>query len=114
MLFVPGAATPTEIHDAFQHAGARLVKVFPVNLCGGVNFVEAMQGPLGHIPLLPTSGIDLESLPKYLAARNVWAVGASRQILLKDALTRGDWDTITERARIWTGVAAECTLRMSR
>lgn len=114
MLSVPGAATPTEIHNAYHHAGARLVKVFPLNLCGGVEFVKAMQGPLGHIPLLPTSGVDLETLPKYLAARNVWAVGASRQILLKDALGHGDWNTITERASVWAAIAAEHTSRVSR
>lgn len=113
LLAVPGAATPTEMHNAYHKAGARLVKIFPVNLYGGIDFVKAMQGPLGHIPLLPTSGIDAESLPEYLAARNVWAVGASRQILLKDALERSDWDRITQGASEWAAIAAKNTPHMA-
>lgn len=106
MLTIPGAATPTEIHNAYQ-AGAKVVKVFPVNAYGGLDFVKAMAGPLGHIPLLPTSGVDLKSLPHYLSLSNVHAVGASRQILQKDALRNKDWDAIAERAMEWTVVASE-------
>lgn len=106
MLAVPGAATPTEIHAAHT-AGAWLVKVFPVNLLGGIDFVKAMQGPLGHIPLLPTSGVNEDLLREYLQQPNVACVGASRQILPKDALRQEDWITIEGKARIWAGIAAE-------
>jgi len=83
------------------------VKIFPINLYGGLDFVKAMQGPLKHVPLLPTSGIDVESLPRYLAASNVWAVGASRQILPKDALASGKLDAVTEQAKVWASIAAK-------
>lgn len=107
LLAVPGAATPTECWRAFYGAGARCVKVFPIDVCGGVGFVNAMRGPLPDVLLLPTSGVDLGNLKQYMAAENVAAVGASRQILLKEALDNRDWDTITRRARVWADVVAE-------
>lgn len=106
MLSVPGAATPTEVHSAFAGAGARLVKLFPVNLYGGVDFVRALRGPLGHVTLLPTSGIDLQSMGEYLKLDNVSAVGASRQILTKDAVERRDWDAVSSNAEQWASVAS--------
>lgn len=109
MLAVPGAATPTEIYKAYEEGGARLVKIFPVNLCGGLEFVRAMKGPLPQVPLLPTSGIDLMALPNYLLCDNVLAIGASRQILQDSAIRQRQWDVITENARTWMTVAREST-----
>lgn len=106
MLAVPGAATPTECFRAYE-MGARVVKVFPINLYGGIAFVKAMQGPLPQIPLLATSGIDTESLSQYLSAPNVLAVGASRQILPKEALENKDWTGVTRRARVWARIAEQ-------
>lgn len=105
MLAVPGAATPTEICKAHNEGHARLVKIFPVNLYGGYEFVRAMRGPLPQIPLLPTSGIDLRNLSQYLSCDNVYAVGASRQILQSSALRNKQWDIITESAREWATAA---------
>ena len=101
ILAVPGAATPTECFNAYHHAGAKLVKVFPINLYGGIDFVKAMNGPFPQIPLVPSSGITFDSLPTYLAQNNVLAIGASRQILLKEALASKDWASITEIAKKW-------------
>ncbi|KAI0563787.1 KDPG/KHG aldolase [Gracilaria domingensis] len=106
LLPVPGAATPTECFRAHHH-GARIVKVFPINLYGGLNFVKAMQGPLPDIPLLPTSGIRLETLPDYLSQPNVFAVGASRQILPPDALTANNWRVISDNAALWAAKAKQ-------
>ncbi|CAN8067507.1 unnamed protein product [Agarophyton chilense] len=105
ILPVPGAATPTECFTAHQH-GARIVKVFPINLFGGIRFVKAMQGPLPNIPLLPTSGVGLESLSEYLSQSNVLAVGASRQLLPPEALRHKNWSAISCIAAQWASVAA--------
>lgn len=107
VLAVPGAATPTEVAHAAGRCGARLVKVFPAALVGGVGFVRALGGPLGHVPLLPTSGIALADAGAYLAEANVAAVGASRQVLEPAAVARRDWDAVAENARRWMAVASE-------
>ena len=70
LLAVPGAATPGEILAAYQ-GGAKLVKVFPSGALGGPAFLKAVRGPLGHIPMVPTSGPTAETLADY------FAVGAS-------------------------------------
>ena len=64
---IPGAATPTEIVAAWQ-AGATSVKVFPITALGGTAYIRQLQGPLGHIPLIPTGGVTLENGPELLAA----------------------------------------------
>lgn len=112
ILAVPGAATPTECFNAYHHAGAKLVKVFPINLYGGIDFVKAMNGPFSQIPLVPSSGITFDSLPTYLAQSNVIAIGASRQILLKEALVSKDWASITETAKKWADLGKSYVQKM--
>lgn len=59
-----GALTPTEIFRAYE-AGADLVKVFPADSMGGAAYLKNLQGPLGHIPIMPTGGITLENISQY-------------------------------------------------
>jgi 2-dehydro-3-deoxyphosphogluconate aldolase/(4S)-4-hydroxy-2-oxoglutarate aldolase len=42
---VAGAMTPTEMLNAWQ-AGADLIKVFPVNMIGGVEYIKSALAPL--------------------------------------------------------------------
>ncbi len=72
---VPGALSPTEIVTAWQ-AGASCVKVFPVQAVGGASYIKSLQGPLGHIPLIPTGGVTVENAKAFLAAGAI-AVGLS-------------------------------------
>lgn len=76
---VPGGLTPTEIVKAWD-LGASAVKLFPA-LLGGPEVVQAISGPLGHIPLMVTGGIDATNVASYLSAGAVvagvggWLVG---------------------------------------
>jgi len=70
--FLPGALTPTEIVRAWQ-LGAACVKVFPGSAVGP-SYLKALKGPLPHIPLMPTGGVDEKNLAEWLAAGAV-AVG---------------------------------------
>ncbi len=58
-VVVPGAFTPTEILTAWE-AGADAVKVFPATKLGP-EFFKDIMGPLPHIRLTPTGGVDLET-----------------------------------------------------
>jgi len=73
ILYIPGAATPTEILRAHRH-GAPVVKFFPSAALGGPAFIRAFRGPFPNIPILPTSGPTAETLADYFAAGAV-AVG---------------------------------------
>jgi 2-dehydro-3-deoxyphosphogluconate aldolase/(4S)-4-hydroxy-2-oxoglutarate aldolase len=78
ILYIPGAATPTEILAAHR-AGAPVVKVFPSGPLGGPAFLRFVRGPLGHIPLLPTSGPTSENLADYFDAGAV-AIGVGPEV----------------------------------
>jgi 2-dehydro-3-deoxyphosphogluconate aldolase/(4S)-4-hydroxy-2-oxoglutarate aldolase len=78
LLYIPGAATPGEILTAYR-AGAPVVKVFPSAPLGGPQFLRFVRGPLGAIPLLPTSGPTSENLADYFDAGAV-AVGVGPEV----------------------------------
>ena len=65
-MIMPGGFTPTEILAAWE-AGADIVKVFPADV-GGPGFLKAVHGPLPQIRLLPTGGVDLDTLPGFVKA----------------------------------------------
>ena len=94
---VPGAFSPTEIVTAWQ-AGATAVKVFPMQTLGGDAYVRALQGPLGHIPLIPTGGVTRANTPDLLQAGAI-AVGLSTDLMPKAAIAQQNWDEITRRSR---------------
>jgi 2-dehydro-3-deoxyphosphogluconate aldolase/(4S)-4-hydroxy-2-oxoglutarate aldolase len=93
---VPGTLSATEIVSAYQ-AGASCVKVFPIEAVGGVNYIKSLQGPLGHIPLIPTGGVTLDNAAEFIIAGAI-AVGLSSQLFPPDLVLAQDWSAITQRA----------------
>jgi 2-dehydro-3-deoxyphosphogluconate aldolase/(4S)-4-hydroxy-2-oxoglutarate aldolase len=93
---VPGALTPNEIVTAWA-AGASVVKVFPISTAGGAAYVRNLQGPLGHIPLLPTGGISLDHSVALVQAGAI-GVGLSSSLFPQAAVAQGDWTGITQLA----------------
>jgi len=69
---IPGAYSPTEIALAWR-AGATFVKVFPASSLGP-SHVRELRGPLPHIDLIATGGVDAANAASFLAAGCV-AVG---------------------------------------
>ena len=94
---VPGAFSPTEILTAWQ-AGATCVKVFPISGLGGAAYLKSLQGPLGHIPLIPTGGVTLENAKIFIDAGAI-AVGLAGDLFPKDLVENGDWRAIGQIAR---------------
>jgi 2-dehydro-3-deoxyphosphogluconate aldolase/(4S)-4-hydroxy-2-oxoglutarate aldolase len=64
-LSIPGAMTPTEILAAYT-CGGDIIKVFPAGV--GPAFFKDMQGPLPHIPLMPTGGVNLDTIIQFQKA----------------------------------------------
>jgi 2-dehydro-3-deoxyphosphogluconate aldolase/(4S)-4-hydroxy-2-oxoglutarate aldolase len=62
---VPGAFTATEILTAWRN-GAGMVKVFPASI--GPAYFRDLRGPLPHIPLMPTGGVNLENIRQFKKA----------------------------------------------
>jgi 2-dehydro-3-deoxyphosphogluconate aldolase/(4S)-4-hydroxy-2-oxoglutarate aldolase len=88
ILVLPGCMTPTEMHTAMS-LGAAGVKFFPAQCAGGADFISAIKGPLPHIPIIPTGGIQLEHVSQYLKA-GALAVGIGAPLIPKELVARRD------------------------
>lgn len=66
-VICPGALTPTEVLTAWE-AGADAVKIFPAHAMGGPKYIKALRGPLPHIQMIPTGGVNLETAADFLKA----------------------------------------------
>ncbi|MGG5252726.1 bifunctional 4-hydroxy-2-oxoglutarate aldolase/2-dehydro-3-deoxy-phosphogluconate aldolase [Neobacillus sp. SM06] len=78
VLCVPGAFTPTEILNAYEH-GADVIKVFPAGSVGP-GYFKNISGPLPHIPLMPTGGINFQNAKEYIQAGAV-AIGVGKSLV---------------------------------
>ncbi|HEX4227919.1 MAG TPA: bifunctional 4-hydroxy-2-oxoglutarate aldolase/2-dehydro-3-deoxy-phosphogluconate aldolase [Bryobacteraceae bacterium] len=92
----PGALTPTEIVAAWE-AGADGVKVFPCSAMGGAKYIKALKGPFPHIDLVPTGGVNLDTIGEFFAAGST-AVGVGSELVDTKAIGAGHYHVITERA----------------
>lgn len=96
MVSIPGAMTPSEIVDAWN-AGADIVKLFPADDLG-YHYIWNIRGPLPHIPLIATGGVNPETIPQFLK-HGVNAVGTGVSIVNRDMLNCGDYAGIEALAR---------------
>lgn len=107
---VPGALTPNEIVAAWQ-VGAAAVKVFPINAVGEASYVRSLQGPLAHIPLIPTGGVTVENAGAMVQAGAI-AVGLSTSLFPKTVVAEQNWAAITTLAaqlvETLAGIEASC------
>lgn len=95
-ISIPGVMTPTEIVQAMEW-GADAVKVFPADVLGP-QYIQALQAPLPHIPMIPTGGIDANNISLYIKSGAV-AVGVGSSLTDRLAIDRSDYTTIEARAR---------------
>ena len=107
VCIIGGALTPTEIHATFL-AGADAVKVFPAKALGGPNYIKMLREPFPDLPLVPTGGVNLETIADFFMA-GALLVGAGGDLVRREALRTGDMERISDRARQY--VAAISMLR---
>jgi 2-dehydro-3-deoxyphosphogluconate aldolase/(4S)-4-hydroxy-2-oxoglutarate aldolase len=72
----PGVATPTEIEAALD-LGLQVVKFFPAEANGGLEYLKAISAPFKQMKFIPTGGIDENNLLPYLKFPAVLACGGS-------------------------------------
>jgi 2-dehydro-3-deoxyphosphogluconate aldolase/(4S)-4-hydroxy-2-oxoglutarate aldolase len=101
----PGGLTPTEILTAWE-AGADGVKVFPCNALGGAKYIKAIKAPFPHIDLIPTGGVNLETIADFLAAGSA-AVGIGSELIDAKSVGSGNFGVITERARKFREIVSQ-------
>jgi 2-dehydro-3-deoxyphosphogluconate aldolase/(4S)-4-hydroxy-2-oxoglutarate aldolase len=92
----PGGLTPTEVLTAWE-AGADAVKIFPAGNVGGAKYIKALKGPFPQIEMIPTGGVNLETIGDFLKAGSC-ACGVGGELVDAKAVKEGKFDLITERA----------------
>ncbi|MFO0936918.1 MAG: bifunctional 4-hydroxy-2-oxoglutarate aldolase/2-dehydro-3-deoxy-phosphogluconate aldolase [Gemmataceae bacterium] len=95
---MPGAFTPTEIVAAWD-AGADLVKVFPADGLGPAYF-KAVRGPLPHIRIMPTGGVDLTSAKAFLDA-GACCLGIGGNLVDRAAVRNREFSQLTASAQAY-------------
>ena len=96
--FAPGVMTPTDIEIALEH-GCRVLKYFPASNLAGPSALDSMAAPFAHLGLrfIPLGGINLASLPQWLASPSVLGVGGS-WLAPRDVIQRKDWAALQRNA----------------
>ncbi len=100
-LPIPGVLTPTEIVTAYEN-GAEIVKIFPINLVGGIDYLKSVKAPLSHIPMLAVGGVNSSNVSDYINAGAV-GVGIGSSIIDKNLIVNENFDELTELAKKFIG-----------
>ncbi|CAN5625043.1 bifunctional 4-hydroxy-2-oxoglutarate aldolase/2-dehydro-3-deoxy-phosphogluconate aldolase [soil metagenome] len=96
--FAPGVVTPTDIELAVE-SGCRLLKFFPAEPSGGLDYLRTILSPFAHLGLkfIPLGGLDMLNVTEYISDPDIIAIGGS-WIAPQEYIREGRWKDITERA----------------
>lgn len=95
---IPGVFTPSEMQTAYS-AGAKMIKLFPAETLGP-KFIKNIRGPLPHIGIMTTGGINLQTAKSYIEA-GAQIVGAGSDLIKKEWLLSKNWAAITNEVVAW-------------
>lgn len=97
--FAPGICTPTDIELALEQ-GCRLLKFFPSEPCGGLDYLRSIAAPFAHLGVkyIPLGGVGADNAEEYLKEPSVLALGGS-WLASKPLIRTQNWDAITTNAR---------------
>jgi 2-dehydro-3-deoxyphosphogluconate aldolase/(4S)-4-hydroxy-2-oxoglutarate aldolase len=94
---IPGCANPSDIEAAIEH-GLDVVKFFPAEQAGGLDYIKAIAAPYAGIKFVPTGGINAGNIARYLSYNRILACGGSWMVPA-DFLNGGDFEKITTLCR---------------
>ncbi|MDP4096223.1 bifunctional 2-keto-4-hydroxyglutarate aldolase/2-keto-3-deoxy-6-phosphogluconate aldolase [Paenibacillus sp. P96] len=100
--YMPGCMTITEMKEALK-LGVDVLKLFPGSALGP-DFVKAVRGPLPHVQIMPTGGVDLDNIEQWLRNGCI-AVGIGGNLTAPARDNR--YDLITETAAQYVAKAAQ-------
>jgi 2-dehydro-3-deoxyphosphogluconate aldolase/(4S)-4-hydroxy-2-oxoglutarate aldolase len=96
-VIMPGALTPTEVVTAWQ-AGGDVIKVFPCSAVGGAKYIKALRAPFPQIEMIPTGGVNLETIGDFLRA-GACAVAVGGELIDGANIRAGRYEVFEERAK---------------
>lgn len=104
-IICPGALTPTEVVTAWE-AGADAVKVFPANAVGGPKYIKALKGPLPHIQMIPTGGVNLETAGDFLRA-GACAIAVGSELISPQLIKENRYDDMRDLAAQYLAIVVK-------
>ncbi len=93
---LPGAFTPTELHEAWR-AGATAVKLFPASTLGP-RYLPEVLAPLPFLRVVPSGGVSLENAAEWIRA-GAAAVSIGSALVSAALVKNESWAELTARAR---------------
>jgi 2-dehydro-3-deoxyphosphogluconate aldolase/(4S)-4-hydroxy-2-oxoglutarate aldolase len=100
---IPGAYTATEVVNAFVKGGD-IIKIFPAT---SAEYIRVLQGPLSHIPMMPTGGITLENIQEFRkTGAAAFGIGTSL-VDTKKEITEQYLKQITDNARKFVQIVSQ-------
>jgi 2-dehydro-3-deoxyphosphogluconate aldolase/(4S)-4-hydroxy-2-oxoglutarate aldolase len=93
----PGCANPSDIEQALE-LGLDVVKFFPAEQAGGLDYINAISAPYPNLKFMPTGGINAGNIGKYISNEKILACGGSWMVGA-DLINAGNFDRITELSR---------------
>lgn len=104
LVSIPGAMTPSETIAAHD-SGADFVKLFPATWLG-FKYIKDILGPISHVKLIATGGVNEDNLGKYYDMGFIGA-GISSILADKKLMAKGDYAEITKRTKTIMSIKAE-------
>ncbi|MGD1818553.1 MAG: bifunctional 4-hydroxy-2-oxoglutarate aldolase/2-dehydro-3-deoxy-phosphogluconate aldolase [Pleomorphochaeta sp.] len=97
--FAPGISTASELEKAVE-MGCKLLKLFPAQALGGLDYFKAMTGPYKYLDLkfFPLGGVSEENLPLWASQKDICPIGGS-WIAKSNLIKERNYKEITKRAQ---------------
>lgn len=90
----PGTCNPSNVETALEF-GLDVVKFFPAEPAGGLNYIKAIAAPYTGVKFMPTGGINAENVKEYLKYDRIVACGGSWMVK-GDLIKSGNFEKIKE------------------
>jgi len=99
ILYVPGCGSVSEISKAHE-LGCDVVKIFPAGQVGGPDFIKNVKAPMPWANIMATGAVEptAENLKAWFSA-GAYCVGMGSKLFPKEALQRGEWQTVEQLCR---------------
>ena len=105
------AHTPTEAQTAHE-AGSDFIKIFPADTLGP-GYIKALLAPLTHLRIIPTGGVNLDTMESFLTAGSA-ALGIGSSLLKKDIIENENWPELERLAKQHADKLAELKTKLGR
>lgn len=96
VVCIPGTYTATEMEEAYR-LGADFVKLFPAP-ANIEQYVKALLGPLPHLKIFPTAGVNLNNMLDILRA-GASGLGFTDSLFKAEDLMKRNYNVIELRAK---------------